>query len=74
MQSSKLRFNCVRHPGAQVHKTCARQLVHALPYYIGMIIIDKKVHAPGAQLRNTCACRWKCSIEDIFDYVRKYSV
>ena len=45
MQCSKLRFNCARHPGAQVHKTCARQLVHALPYYIGMIIIDKKVHA-----------------------------
>ena len=30
-QCLKLRFNFVRHPGAQVHKTCTRQPVHALP-------------------------------------------
>ena len=30
-QCSKLRFYFVRHPGAQVHKTCTQQLVHALP-------------------------------------------
>ena len=37
-QCSKLRFYFVRHPGALVHKTCTRQLVHALPLYIAIII------------------------------------
>ena len=30
-QCSKLRFYFVRHPGAQVPKTCARQFIHAIP-------------------------------------------
>ena len=51
----------MRHPGAQVHITCTRQLVHALPLYIAIIIHWKNVHTPGAQLRKTCARRRKCA-------------
>ena len=60
-QCSKLRFYFVRHLGALVHKTCTRQLVHALPLYIAIIIHWKNVHTPGAQSRKTCARRRKCA-------------
>ena len=61
IQCSKLSFYFVRHPGALVHITCTRQLVHALPSYIDIIIHWKNVHTPGAQLRKTCARRRKCA-------------
>ena len=32
----------MRYWGAHVHKTCPRQLIHALPYYIAIIKHEKK--------------------------------